>query len=98
MRIFKDIWTYFGQSQSVFIRMLHIMVICLVVSHLMIPGSLIRTGALREMHLAKGLIPWALHVYLPLPASVRLDFARRPYIMAPNVCSLQLTTHFNPSR
>ena len=34
MRIFKDIWTYFGQSQSVFIRMLHIMVICLVVSQL----------------------------------------------------------------
>lgn len=27
MRIFKDIWTYFGQSQPMFIRVLHLMVI-----------------------------------------------------------------------
>ena len=34
MRIFKDIWTYFGQSQPVFIRVLHLMVIFLVASQL----------------------------------------------------------------
>jgi hypothetical protein len=34
MRIFKDIWTYFGQSQPVFIRVMHLMVIFLVVSQL----------------------------------------------------------------
>jgi hypothetical protein len=34
MRILKDIWTYFGQSQPVFIRVLHLMVIFLVASQL----------------------------------------------------------------
>jgi len=34
MRVFKEIWTYFGQSQPVFIRVLHLSVIFLVASQL----------------------------------------------------------------
>ena len=34
MRIVKDAWTYLGQSQPVFVRVLHLMVICMVVGQL----------------------------------------------------------------
>ncbi len=43
MRVFQDIWTYFGLSQSVFIRMLHFLVILLVISQL-ITSNFVKLG------------------------------------------------------